>query len=304
MSTATTGTGTITLGSAIADAAKGYYRTFATAGIADGDVVHYLIIEGSTWELGSGTYTSSGTTLSRTLIASSSGSLISLAGAADVSIVPLATDWSMVSGKGSDVASAGTLTLGDNSYYHVTDTTTITDIDFTKAYDGRMVTLIFDGVLTLTHNATTLKLPGGASITTAAGDRAIFIQDNGDNMTCIAYIRAASIQLFSNVEDQTITGGGRVTPKDLGNLSGASITPDPGDRSIQKVTNNGAGSILPGSNEGHYILQVLNTTGAGAITTTGWTLLGDAFDTTTTSKFLCSGLVTSDLKVLTVLKVA
>jgi hypothetical protein len=107
-----------------------------------------------------------------------------------------------------------------------------------------------------------------------------------------------------DAEDQTISGGARVTPKDLGNLSGASITPDPGDRPIQKVTNNGAGSILPGSNEGQYTLIVLNTTGAGAITTTGWTLEGDAFDTTTTSKFLCSCVVTSDVKVMVIAKVA
>jgi hypothetical protein len=109
--------------------------------------------------------------------------------------------------------------------------------------------------------------------------------------------------LLASVADQTITGGARVTTLDLGNLSGASITPDPGDRSIQKVTNNGAGSILPGSNEGQYTLQVINTTGAGAITTTGWLLEGDSFDTTTTSKFLCSCFVTSDIKCMSILKV-
>jgi hypothetical protein len=107
-----------------------------------------------------------------------------------------------------------------------------------------------------------------------------------------------------NVEDQTLSGGARVTIKDLGNLSGASITPDPGDRPTQKVTNNGAGSILPGSNFGTYRLLVINTTGAGVITTTGWTLKGDAFDTTTSSKFLCGAEVYNDMKVLTVMKVA
>lgn len=106
------------------------------------------------------------------------------------------------------------------------------------------------------------------------------------------------------LEDQTVAGGARVTVKSLGNLSGASITPDPGDRAIQKITNNGAGSILPGSNEGQYTLQVINASGAGAITTTGWTLKGDPFDTTSSSKFLCSCLVTSDLKVMTIVKVA
>lgn len=110
--------------------------------------------------------------------------------------------------------------------------------------------------------------------------------------------------LKADVEDQGITGGARVTPKNLGNLSGASITPDPGDRPIQTITNNGAGSILPGSNEGQYTLQIINTTGAGAITTTGWTLKGDSFDTTTTSRFVCSCLVTSDIKLMTIVKVA
>lgn len=106
------------------------------------------------------------------------------------------------------------------------------------------------------------------------------------------------------VEDQVLSGGARVTVKDLGNLSGASITPDPGDRPIQKITNNGAGSVLPGSNEGSYLLEIINTTGAGTITTTGWTKTGSNFDTTTTSKFLCSCLVTSDMKVMAVTKVA
>lgn len=97
-----------------------------------------------------------------------------------------------VESKGTDVASATTLALGTERYYHVTGTTTITDIDFTDAVDGRWAWLIFDGALTLTHNATTLKLPGGANITTAAGDRALFVQDATDNVICLAYVRATT----------------------------------------------------------------------------------------------------------------
>lgn len=110
--------------------------------------------------------------------------------------------------------------------------------------------------------------------------------------------------LQDNAEDQSISGGAVVVVKDLGNLSGASITPDPGDRSMQKISNNGAGSILPGVKVGSYLLEVINTAGAGAITTTGWTLKGDSFDVTAASKFLCSCVVTADLKLMSITKVA
>lgn len=92
--------------------------------------------------------------------------------------------------KGADVASAATIDLdaATGNYVHVTGTTTITAITLTS---GAERTVVFDGSLTLTHNATTLILDG-ANIQTAAGDKATFRGDGSGNVRLISYVRATN----------------------------------------------------------------------------------------------------------------
>ena len=89
--------------------------------------------------------------------------------------------------KGSDITSASSINLYNSGgdYNHVTGTTTITSLGTAPA--GFEKTLVFDGTLTITYNATSLILPGAASITTATGDTSIFRSEGGGNWKCIFY---------------------------------------------------------------------------------------------------------------------
>jgi hypothetical protein len=87
------------------------------------------------------------------------------------------------------IASATTTNIGAAAanYLSVTGTTAITAFDAVQA--GTERTLEFQGALTLTNNAAII-LPGGANITTAAGDTAIFRSEGAGNWRCVSYMRA------------------------------------------------------------------------------------------------------------------
>jgi hypothetical protein len=90
--------------------------------------------------------------------------------------------------KGADVASAATINLSTaaGDFVDVTGTTTITAI--TSEAAGIERTVRFTGALTLTHNSTSLILPGGANITTSNGDIAIFRSLGSGNWVCVSVL--------------------------------------------------------------------------------------------------------------------
>ena len=77
------------------------------------------------------------------------------------------------------IASAATTSISaaGGKSVHITGTTTITSLG--TGTTGQTVKVIFDGALVLTHNATSLMNISNANITTAAGDTAVFLLENG-----------------------------------------------------------------------------------------------------------------------------
>lgn len=106
MSTATTGTGTITLGSAVSG-----FLSFASAGAQDGETVTYAIEDGANREIGRGVYTAAGTTLTRSVLRSTNANAaISLSGTAQVFITAAAEDFMEAAG------SSGQLQFNSSGY--------------------------------------------------------------------------------------------------------------------------------------------------------------------------------------------
>ena len=112
-STTTTGTGTLTLLGAVTG-----YQAFSAIG--DGNTCYYTIssLGGSQWEVGIGTYTSSGTTLSRDTVISSSaaGALVNFsAGVKDVYVVYPAEKAVFEQATGETILNNGPITVIGNN---------------------------------------------------------------------------------------------------------------------------------------------------------------------------------------------
>jgi hypothetical protein len=108
-----------------------------------------------------------------------------------------------------DIASAATTDIGASASPNVriTGTTSITSFGTVAAGTRRF--LAFAAALTLTHNATSLILPGAANITTAAGDTAVARSLGSGNWVIESFTRAAGLPISA-----TATGAALVAAAD------------------------------------------------------------------------------------------
>jgi hypothetical protein len=200
MSTSTTGTGTITLGSASTG-----YQTFANAGITNGQTVRYAIEDGSNFEIGSGTYTASGTTLTRSVTESSnSDNAISLSGTAVVFVTATVADIFINDGASAltttGLITSGTLDVNGASQFDGAVSVGVDDTGHDVKFfgDAASAYMLWDA------SADDLKLVGAAGLT-VAGDIDIDGTSNLDVVDIDGAVDMASTLLVTGVLTTTAT---------------------------------------------------------------------------------------------------
>jgi len=166
VATATTGTGTVTLGSA----ESGFQAVPSSLG---GHTLRYVIEDGTTWEIGTGVYTHSGTTLTRSLTSSSTGSLLNLSGNAKVFISASADDLDLLYADITVTVSGGNYLIDGTANQTITLVPSVTyRFDVSDSTNGSHP-LRFSTTSDGTHNSGSQFTTGITSIGTAGSAGAI-----------------------------------------------------------------------------------------------------------------------------------
>lgn len=212
--------------------------------------------------------------------------------------------------KGADIASAATTDLGavQGLFHDITGTTTITSFGTVAA--GIWKIIKFEGVLTLTHNATSLIIPGGANITTADGDMCGVTSEGSGNWRVNWYVKASGLglvglaaQLASAV---AITGGsisGVPITQNSQSAAYTTVLTDSGKHIIHPFADNNPRTFTIDSNANvaysvGTVLTFVNEINTVTIAITADTLTFAA-DNTTGSRTLAAGGWATAMKVTT-----
>jgi hypothetical protein len=170
--------------------------------------------------------------------------------------------------KGGDIASASPTVIDtDGDYFICTGTTGFSAM--TVAAD-RHFFLEFAGALVMTHGAGTLDIPGGANITTAAGDVGEFFSTASNVVTCVNYAKKSGKPIVTNFAGSDIAANaidsdhytdGSIDPEHLANNAVTLAKMASGtDGNIISYDASGDPVAIATGNDG----QVLTSTGAGS----------------------------------------
>jgi hypothetical protein len=280
----TSGTGTITLAGAVAG-----FQSFSVVG--DANTTYYAIVDNiaNTWEVGIGTYTSSGTTLSRTTVLSSSngGSLVNFAAnAKDVFVTSPSSRSAFQNEAGTQTVQAASsvtnaLTLGTyltgtsyNGSSAITATVDATSTNTASKVVARDASGNFSaGTITaaLSGNATTATTAGNVSGTVAVANGGTGITSFGSGVA--AFLGTpSSANLAAALTDETGTGSNvfatsptLVTPI-LGTPTSATLTNATGLPISTGVSGLGTGvaTFLATPSSANLAAALTDETGSGA----------------------------------------
>ena len=202
--TTTTGTGTITLGGAVTN-----FETF-TANLSNSDTTYYAIVDNTNgaFEVGLGTFTASGTTLARSVLASSnSNNLVNFgAGTKDVFITIPASKMVVEDGS-NNVAIGGTVTASafSGSGAGLTGVDVVND---TSPQLGGNLDLNGNDIVTTSNADLELAPNGTGHVTVKGNDNQGAIQFNCENNSHGQIVKAAPhSESASNTLTLPSTGG-------------------------------------------------------------------------------------------------
>lgn len=189
------------------------------------------------------------------------------------------------------IASASSTDLGSvlASSITVSGTTTITSFG-SSAPTGAVKYVEFSGALILTHDGTSLIIPGAANITTAAGDMLTTRHEGSGNWRVLHFTRGAGRPVNTGVSD-TFAVGYKFTAFSAGTKSTGTFTPDAANGNYQYVTNGGAHTLAAPAADCAIDILYTNNGSAGTVTFSGFQVgssTGDSLTTTNGDDFIIS----------------
>lgn len=226
------------------------------------------------------------------------------------------SSWVGVGGEGGGPDSTDDLLEGENNLY-------FTDARAQAALAATVTSLEgeIDGKIDANTLASTDDLPEGvnnlyftdalaqAALAPALGDK--LDADQVGTANGAASLDAGGLLPVAELPDEavrsdlstTLEVGYDTVSHPAGTFTTGTYTPDPADSNIQHATNNGAHTFAPPASPCSVIVEYVNGASAGAVTTSGFTLVEGEFTAVEADKFLCFVVVSNTVSYLRIVAV-